>query len=223
MSRKLSDLTKTLATALGQPLASVNVVAMMLRKDRLLSSTGRGHNAAEMAPRDVANLLLGCLVEAQVRELAALVGALRLQPIRTPDDGNLLEIEVTEEEDDEVGFGDVLARLIERYDDDWSVAVSVWRTPGLIQGYIGISLVEEGTGRFSSSYIADLWFPRRGEHEPFYRSPAKFSSENFFEKMYEIASRFGDKSTTHMVRGATIRKLRDFLSHPLPTKYGEGA
>lgn len=76
---KLKDLVAATAQALGDPEASVNVLAMELRKNGLIRSTGRGLHAAEMTPDDAASLLIACLSGGPVREASdttARVGAL---------------------------------------------------------------------------------------------------------------------------------------------------
>lgn len=74
---KLSDLTKCLAAELNEKPASVNVLAMELRKNKLLSSTGRGLNAAKMNSQDGTNLVLAVLGGGYATRTSATVKALR--------------------------------------------------------------------------------------------------------------------------------------------------
>jgi len=74
---KLRDLVRSVAFVLDESEATVNVRAMMLRKAKLLRSTGRGLHAASMGPSDATNLLLACTVGGQATACAAVVERVR--------------------------------------------------------------------------------------------------------------------------------------------------
>ena len=65
---KLSDLIPTLAQVLPMPEQTVSVIARALRKERLISTGGRGPGAAEMTPVDCARLLLAIMAADQVKD-----------------------------------------------------------------------------------------------------------------------------------------------------------
>ena len=74
---KLSALMDVMANTLGIERARVNVLAMRLRKEGLIRSTGRGLNAADMGPSDAANLVLALLGGGFVDRAASRVRELR--------------------------------------------------------------------------------------------------------------------------------------------------
>jgi len=65
---KLSDLIPTLAQVLPMPEQTVSVIARALRKERLISTGGRGPGAADMTPEDCARLLLAIMAADQVKD-----------------------------------------------------------------------------------------------------------------------------------------------------------
>ncbi len=65
---KLSDLIPTLAHVLPMPEQTVSVIARALRKERLISTGGRGPGAADMTPEDCARLLLAIMAADQVKD-----------------------------------------------------------------------------------------------------------------------------------------------------------
>lgn len=65
---KLSDLIPTLAQVLPMPEQTVAVIARALRKERLISTGGRGPGAADMTPEDCARLLLAIMAADQVKD-----------------------------------------------------------------------------------------------------------------------------------------------------------
>ncbi len=65
---KLSDLIPTLARVLPMPEQTVAVIARALRKERLISTGGRGPGAADMTPEDCARLLVAIMAADQVKD-----------------------------------------------------------------------------------------------------------------------------------------------------------
>lgn len=78
---KLRDLVFHLSHSLDMKEASLNVLAMQLRKAGLITSSGRGLNAADMGPSDVTNLLLAALSGSYATLSAESVSKLRTAPI----------------------------------------------------------------------------------------------------------------------------------------------
>jgi hypothetical protein len=74
---KLGDLVATISAATGEEPRSVQVLAMFLRKNRLIASTGRGRHAAEMGAGDAANLLIGIAAPGPPTKVAETVGIVR--------------------------------------------------------------------------------------------------------------------------------------------------
>jgi hypothetical protein len=74
---KLTDLVAAIASATGDDAGSVQVLAMGLRKDRLISSTGRGRGGAEMDAADAANLLIGVAAPGPPTKVAETVRRVR--------------------------------------------------------------------------------------------------------------------------------------------------
>ena len=75
---KLSDLIPTLAQVLPMPEQTVSVIARALRKERLISTGGRGPGAADMTPEDCCRLLLAIMAADQVKD--AVEASERLYP-----------------------------------------------------------------------------------------------------------------------------------------------
>lgn len=65
------------AETLGLPQPSMNVLAMTLRKNGLISSGGRGRGGAEMRPPDVTNLLLAAMAGGHAKDAHEIVARLR--------------------------------------------------------------------------------------------------------------------------------------------------
>lgn len=65
---KLSDLIPTVAQVLPMPEQTVSVIARALRKERLISTGGRGPGAADMTSEDCARLLLAIMAADQVKD-----------------------------------------------------------------------------------------------------------------------------------------------------------
>jgi hypothetical protein len=78
---KLKELENLYARLLGMNKGSIHVLAMMLRKERLIRSAGRGLNAAEMGASDATNLLLAGLGGGMPTKAAATVRNLRSAPL----------------------------------------------------------------------------------------------------------------------------------------------
>lgn len=74
---KLKDLIATVSTSYGEDESRVNVIAMGLRKARLIESSGRGLHAAEMTARDGANLLIGVMAPGAATKAAQTVRHIR--------------------------------------------------------------------------------------------------------------------------------------------------
>lgn len=74
---KLSDLVEEMASLLGDPERSVNVRAMHLRREKLISSKGRGLHSAEMTSTDATNLLLACMHAGKAKDSPQIVALLR--------------------------------------------------------------------------------------------------------------------------------------------------
>jgi len=83
---KLSDLIPALAQVLAMPEQTVAVIARALRKERLISTGGRGPGAAKMTAEDCARLLIAIMAADQVKNSVAAVQnfwALELEEIDT--------------------------------------------------------------------------------------------------------------------------------------------
>jgi hypothetical protein len=74
---KIRDLQALYSEKLGIAESSVHVLAMMLRKAKLIHTTGRGRPAADMAPNDATNLLLAALGGGAPTKSASTVRAIR--------------------------------------------------------------------------------------------------------------------------------------------------
>lgn len=74
---KLQQLIETCAETLGVERTSVNVLAMHLRKEGLIRSSGRGPNGAEMSATDASNLILAVLGGGYAKDAARTVGLIR--------------------------------------------------------------------------------------------------------------------------------------------------
>lgn len=69
---KLSDLMPALSKVTGMPVTSVEAYARRIRQAGKLSSGGRGLGAADMSPKDCANLLIAVMARTPTRAVDAL-------------------------------------------------------------------------------------------------------------------------------------------------------
>lgn len=79
---RLSDLVRVVADLTGVGLASTTVVARVLREQGLISTNGRGRNAAKMGSRDAASLLLGVVTLGDSTKAAEAVTELAASPLQ---------------------------------------------------------------------------------------------------------------------------------------------
>lgn len=123
---KLSDLVRTIADATEETTASVTVVARFLREAGLITTGGRGLNAARMGSHDLASLLLGITSPGEsikAGETVARVGQMLLEPVAQPNDRSEYSYSpiFIEEHEAELGLKcempliDCLAVQIDRY------------------------------------------------------------------------------------------------------------
>lgn len=82
---KLRELQERMADSTRAPFGRVRTVAAALRAQGLISSGPRGPGAPEMAPTDIANLLLALMYDSDITESCACVPQLRATVVRSCD------------------------------------------------------------------------------------------------------------------------------------------
>lgn len=117
---KLSNLVPAISQILNVPQKTVNVIAMHLRREGLISSGGRGRGGAEMSARDTATLLIGVMGADQLKDAPAIVrdlGSYELEESTDEEEGELVEFEPSNFYGIEVGdtLLESLTKLIEYF------------------------------------------------------------------------------------------------------------